>query len=394
MKPFCCTRCSQPVFFENTSCEACGALLGFVPEQRRLVSFEADVGDRGDAGGAVLGTWHSVGLEPAFSRRPCFNYTEHGVCNWMAPPPADDAAQQADPEAEEPDPAPLCISCELTRFVPRLDEPENLRRWGLIEQAKRRLLFTLLELGLAPEPKCSADDPLGLAFHFMASQPGEPPVMTGHDRGVITLNIAEADDVQRESARVAFQEPVRTLLGHLRHEAAHYLQYRWIDGEQGGCSMPACRAVFGDERADYAQALARYHTEGPASGWEQQHISAYASAHPWEDWAETCAHYLLMVDAVETASAWGLRLDGPVAEAAPQVPSAGDVPQARDLVLTHWLPVAQFLNAMNRSLGMPDGYPYLMPNAVLTKLSTVQMLLAQAADLRTSSAPRRPVDGE
>lgn len=363
MTPFFCTRCHQPVFFENTRCEPCGALLGFVPEQRRMVSFEADENE---------GVWHSLGITPVLRCRPCANYAVHNVCNWTVP---EVAVPETDGDAPAGSPAALCVSCVLTRLLPNLEEPQNLQRWGLIEQAKRRLMFTLMDLELLPQPKASPEDATGLTFHFVASQPGQAPVMTGHDRGVITLNIDEADDVQRETVRVAFGEPMRTLLGHLRHEVAHYLQYRWIDGTT---AMPACRAVFGDEREDYAQALARYHVQGPTPGWEQSYISAYASAHPWEDWAETCAHFLLMLDAVQTASAWGLRLDGPAASAQPHAVSAASMPMARDLVLSHWLPVAQFLNAMNRSLGHRDSYPFLIPNAVLTKLSTVQMLLRHA----------------
>jgi len=38
------------------------------------------------------------------------------------------------------------------------------------------------------------------------------------------------------------------------------------------------------------------------------HVSAYATSHPWEDWAETWAHYLHMVDTLETARSLGLAL--------------------------------------------------------------------------------------
>lgn len=355
MKPFSCSQCNQAVFFENTRCETCASWLGFLPEQRRMASFQSEGKDDN------TGVWQGLGLQAALRRRPCFNYTEYGACNWMVD-------EQAPPGA-------LCCSCQLTRLLPTLDDPLNLQRWRLIEQAKRRLVFTLMDLGLAPQPKQTPDDPLGLSFHFAASMPNEGPVMTGHDQGVIVLNIAEADDVHRESTRVAFNEPARTLLGHLRHEVAHYLQYRWIDNT---AAIEQCRIIFGDERADYGLALQQYHAEGPPPGWAHTHISAYASAHPWEDWAETCAHFLLVFDAVQTAAAWGLQLDGP-AQAAPQMQGARDLPAAEELVLSNWLPVAQFLNAMNRSLGLHDSYPFLMPNAVLDKMNTVQTLLMQAA---------------
>src|SRR6185295_3673721 len=138
----------------------------------------------------------------------------------------------------------------------------------------------------------------------------------------------------REATRVQFAEPVRTLLGHLRHELAHYLQYRWINGTPAEAE---CRAVFGDHEADYAASLARYHNEGPPADWQQRFISAYASAHPWEDWADTCAHVLLVTDAVQTAATWGLRLDGTPAQARPRPSSRTPIDR---VVLDHWLPVA------------------------------------------------------
>jgi hypothetical protein len=266
--------------------------------------------------------------------------------------------------------------------IPDLPVAGNAARWAAIEAAKRRVMFTLIDHGLDPEPKTSPSDTKGLALHLLAAVPGGPPVMTGHAGGIITINIAEADDVEREATRVAFGEPVRTLLGHLRHEFGHYLQQRWITGT----AAETCRATFGDEREDYAAALARYHAEGPPADWQQRFVSAYASAHPFEDWAETCAHVLLVSDAVQTAESWGLRLDGPVARARPK--SSRSLPMDR-VVIEHWLPVAQFLNAMNRSLGLRDGYPYLMPDAVLQKMALVQRLLGDAARRRKAAVRRQ-----
>jgi hypothetical protein len=203
--------------------------------------------------------------------------------------------------------------------------------------------------------------------------------MTGHDDGLITLNLAETDDVQRETARVSLGEPQRSLLGHLRHEASHYLQQRYVDGRP---AQARCREVFGDERIDYSQALARHYAQGAPADWQQHYVSAYASAHPWEDWAETCAHYLLVADAVQTAAAWGLTLAGPGPQAMAAQPLDADGPAQApvdELVLRQWLPVAQFLNAMSRSLGQPDPYPYQMPDAVLAKMALVQALLREAA---------------
>lgn len=373
MTPDHCTHCQSVVFFENVACGACGARLAFDPARSRMLAYREDLAElAGDGTGTAASTawvpWcEGDAVPPGVSTRPCRNRLAHDNCNWML----DDDA-----------PHGLCRSCRLTRTIPDLSVPGNAARWARIEQAKRRLVHGLMRLGLRPEPRQddAADDAdpaaRGLCFDLLADTPDAPPVRTGHDQGVIVLNIAEADDAHREAVRVAMGEPLRTLLGHLRHEVSHYLQYRWVDSD--AARQLRCRAVFGDERADYAQALQQHYAQGPADDWAGQHISAYASAHPWEDWAETCAHWLLIVDAVETAAAWGLRIDGP-ARARPQTPDAGSAAQARELVIDQWLPVAQFLNAMNRSIGLHDSYPFLMPPAVVHKLQSVATLLAEAA---------------
>ena len=389
MIPFRCGRCGHAVFFENVRCVGCDALLGYLPGERCMGAFEeAEPAPAADATtgqppadgtppaavpapGAGRPRWRRVGDACAGAGdqlfTPCANRVQHDICNWMLDPG---------------DSRTLCRSCRLTTVIPDLTVAGNTARWAAIEAAKRRLMFTLIDHGLDPEPKASPTDTKGLALHLLGAVPGGPAVMTGHAGGTITINIAEADDVEREATRVAFGEPVRTLLGHLRHEFGHYLQQRWITG----AAAETCRATFGDEREDYAAALARYHAEGPPADWQQRFVSAYASAHPFEDWAETCAHVLLVSDAVQTAESWGLRLDGPVARARPR--SLRSLPMDR-VVIEHWLPVAQFLNAMNRSLGVHDSYPYLMPDAVLQKMALVQRLLADAARRRKAAASRR-----
>lgn len=349
MRPFHCSACGHAVFFENTACLHCGATLGWVPSLGQMRAFVA-TGD-GSA-------WHPLGGRPYLpSLQPCATRTQFEACNWMLDPG---------------EPGPLCASCRLTQTRPDLAQAGSLPRWAKVEQAKRRLLYGLRRLGLAPEAKAGPEDSQGLAFHFLAPQPGGPPVMTGHDQGHVTLNLDEADPVHRAAVQASFQEPWRTVLGHLRHEVAHYLHHRWIAPDPQATAQ--FREVFGDERQDYAQALQRHHQEGPAADWPSRHISAYASSHPHEDWAETCAHVLLVLDAVETAQAWGLRLDGEVAQANPDADALwqGTWDQA---VLDHWLPVAQCLNAMNRSLGLDDGYPFQLPGEVLRRMGTVLALL-------------------
>jgi hypothetical protein len=395
MTPFACSHCGNTVYFENTDCGRCGAVLGFVPGQRRMLSFALPSAGEPDDSDAA-GSWqilHGIdaqgagakagdpataatgGRTPSAAARdeggaeagdgqaepglqPCDNRRQHQVCNWML-----DAG----------DPGPLCISCRLTGVIPSLADGQNLAHWAAIERAKRHLVHTLMGLGLTPRPIGSDRAARGLRFQLLEALPGGPPVMTGHEDGVITLNIAEADDVHRETTRVAMGEPVRTLLGHLRHEVSHYLAWRHLEDTP---AMDRCREAFGDERVDYAAALQTHYAQGAPADWSQRYVSAYASAHPYEDWAETCAHYLLVVDAMETASAWGLQLEGPSPTRATE---AADLRQPlAERVLAHWLPLAQFLNAMNRSLGQPDSYPFLLPPQVLDKMNLVQSLLAEA----------------
>ncbi len=344
-----CSACGNQVYFENTACGSCGAQLGFMPDRCEIGSFlQTDANP----------CWELLGRTDPATWRPCANRLSYAVCNWML-------------RADDKD--SLCTSCRLTSTVPSLDDAGNGRRWALIEAAKRRLVYTLLDLGVPFHAKRAADDVQGLEFRWLAST-DQQPALTGHQDGVVTLNIVEADDDRRESTRVQFGEPSRTVLGHLRHEVSHHLHQRWVEGS---AQEPAFRQLFGDERADYAAALQTHYANGPAADWSDRFISAYASAHPWEDWAETCAHYLLMVDAVETAAAWGLRLHEGLGAEPVGERSTADV-RVDDLVFRHWLPVARFLNAMSRSLGLRDSYPFLIADPVLEKLRFVQQVLAGA----------------
>jgi hypothetical protein len=42
-------------------------------------------------------------------------------------------------------------------------------------------------------------------------------------------------------------------------------------------------------------------TRKSPANWQKSFISKYATSHPWEDWAETWAHYLHIMDMLETA---------------------------------------------------------------------------------------------
>ena len=309
MKAHYCSRCGQRVFFENVTCTACGAALGYVPGEG-MMSFEVDAEN-----------WNRLGNDGT-PQRPCANYVGHSVCNWMVA--CDDATE-------------LCRSCRLTRMIPALVAPGNVERWATIEQAKRRLVHALIERGL-PVVSKSEDERNGLAFELLEETPSTPHVVTGHDSGVITLNIAEADDAVREQTRLAMHEPYRTLLGHLRHESGHYYWDRLVSGTP---LQDEFRSLFGDERAGYTAAL-NTHYASPRLDWQDGFVSAYASSHPWEDWAETWAHYWHIADGLETAEAWGLRLNGVARGVEPVTPTAlartGEEVSAS--IVERWLPVS------------------------------------------------------
>jgi hypothetical protein len=351
MKAFHCNRCDQRVFFENVLCERCEALLGYVPELAEISAFE-DAGD---------GQWRS--LHPDVKGklfRQCHNYAVENICNWMLP--ADD-------------PETLCRSCRLTHTIPNLAEPNNRLYWYRLETAKRRLLYTLDSLGLAIESR-QVDPDNGLEFDFRENTGDGEAVMTGHDNGRITLNVAEADDAHREKVRTDMREPYRTLLGHFRHESGHYYFEKLVAGTHW---LKPFRERFGDDQADYREAMDNYYRNGAPADWENRFISAYATMHPWEDWAETWAHYLMIVEVLDTSTAYGLALLPP----APNEPSLTDqtpVEEASfDNLMKRWFPLTDVLNSLNRSLGMPDGYPFALAPPVVDKLRFVHRVIAQAS---------------
>ena len=358
MRIFHCDHCGHLLFFENHACVGCGRRLAFLP----------DIADIGSLDPGEAGTWVSPldGASPA-GYRLCANYTVHDVCNWAMP--------AGDPHA-------LCTSCRLTRVIPDLARPGHVEAWYRLEVAKRRVVYALLHLRL-PVVNRTEDPARGLAFEFLAdsAEPGAPPVLTGHAAGVITINIAEADDAERERRRRALHEPYRTLLGHLRHEVGHYYWDRLIAGTD---RLAAFRALFGDETADYGEALKRHYATGPPADWQSRFVSAYAAAHPWEDWAETWAHYLHMTDTLETAAACGVsirprRRDEP---ALSRVPAQAGSPDAEfERLVASWFPLTYVLNNLNRGLGVADAYPFVLSQPAVGKLRFVHDVVA-AGDRR------------
>jgi hypothetical protein len=350
MKVFHCDHCGQLLFFENVNCVRCGRALAYVPELLDLVSLDP-IGDN---------RWQSPSAGRAF--RLCENYVTHNVCNVAVD--LDDASL-------------LCRSCRLTRTIPNLSRPANHRLWYNLEVAKRRLLYTLDELRL-PLANRAEDPAHGLAFEFLEDpQPGSggPAVMTGHREGVITVNIAEADEAERVRRRLELNEPYRTLLGHFRHEIGHYY---WDLLIRSSVRLDGFRVLFGDERADYDAALHR-HYQGAPAGWQDSFVSAYATMHPWEDWAETWAHYLHMVDTLETAAACGIslrprRADEPTLR---DVPDPTDGTVSFDRMMEGWAAITYVLNNLNRGLGNGDAYPFVLSTASIEKLRFVHRTISQ-----------------
>lgn len=270
---------------------------------------------------------------------------------------------------------PFCPACRLNRVVPDLSVEGNLELWHKLELAKRRVVLRLLQLRL-PLRGLPEENRPGLEFRFMADS-AEEPVMSGHSHGVITLNIAEANDVERERRRVNLHEPYRTLLGHMRHEISHYYWDRLIDNSRWS---KAFREVFGDERQDYEAALKSHYQNGAPTEWQTQYISSYASAHPWEDWAETAAHYFHILDLTETASSFGLSLRPlhPAAKTMTAEPAKpGDMADF-DALMAHWFPLTYVVNTLNRDMGLPDVYPFALSDPVVRKLRFVHQIVQQA----------------
>ena len=354
MRVFNCDHCGHLVFFDSVQCLHCGSTLAFVPDQLSMAALTPAPQDGPDLWrrmGERGGSAHSGKLY-----RMCHNRTAHGACNFAVP--ANDYS-------------PLCVSCRQTRVLPDLSEPANLGRWQQVEAAKRQLFYTLARLGLEPVPGRS-----GPVFEFLADWPGGPEVLTGHLGGTITLNVAEADDDERARRRIALGEPYRTLIGHLRHESGHFY---WDQLVRDGGRLDAFRSVFGDERQNYAQALSAHYAKGNDLGdWAQRHVSAYASAHPWEDWAETWAHYLHLVDLLETAASYQTTVMVPEPHASwlhSMQDPFGTPPPGFDDMVRQWVPLTLLLNSLNRSLGQSDAYPFALSAGAMGKLRFVHELV-------------------
>lgn len=332
MRLFTCPNCRQIVHFENSACGQCDTVIGYDPGQTAMVAVTDD--------------------------HPYCENAQYSACNWIA--------------AE----GGLCTACRHNETIPDLSDPDNLVAWQTLERAKKRLFYSIIRLGLPLITK-DEDAARGLAFSFLADNPNSEKVMTGHAGGMITIALAEADDAKREQRRADMGEPYRTLLGHFRHEVAHY----YWDILVGGTDWQGrCRAVFGDDTQDYGQALERHYANGAPADWAQSFVSSYASAHPWEDFAETWAHYFHIVDTLETARSFGVTVE-PMRDRNGDLSAEVDfdpyrIKDARQL-MEAWVAMSIMLNEMNRSMGLPDAYPFVLSDTIVEKLDLIAHLVHQ-----------------
>lgn len=356
MRYFSCSTCQQQIFFAKTHCDYCHTRIGYSGKYQDLLCFTGDSNE----------IWeikpHPNTTIKTRKFKPCYNYTNHQICNWVLPL-----------EDEEI----YCESCQLTYIIPPLDQPENIEYWRHLEQAKQRFLYLAQRLNIMPKPKYDDDDKFGLRFNFLVPMNGQQ-VMTGHGQGIITLNAQEANVIYRETTRVNMGENYRTLLGHFRHESGHYY-FHLIENLRPDL-LEEFRHYFGDERQDYSVALQKHYEEGPPKDWQLRYISTYATAHPWEDWAETWAHYLHMMETLETAFYAGLAVNSKQGNLANLTMDECPIGSTNfEKILNSWIVLTFNLNALNRSMGLEDAYPFELSELVKDKLRFIHRHLLDLA---------------
>jgi hypothetical protein len=341
---FACEQCGERIYFENSRCEHCGSALGYWSPSNDMFALTEAASD----------TWTSVAGQ---SYRYCANAV-YAACNWLVAP-------------NETPPHTYCDACALNRTIPDVAVPLNLERWQRLELAKRRLIYSVQRLNL---PLANGhDQPHGLLFDFLsghAEDGHEGPVVTGHADGVITIDVSEADPTVRTDRRQRLGERYRTLLGHFRHEAGHFFFPQLVTADV----VAEFRERFGDETSDYAAALTHYYQDGPAANWNERFVTAYASSHPHEDWAETFAHLIHIIDTLDSARAFGVG----VAEASTALPLDSYRERDFDRLWAAWLPLTLAVNELNRSVGNDDLYPFVLTATSIDKLHFVhRVVMAQ-----------------
>ncbi|MFS4466824.1 putative zinc-binding metallopeptidase [Maribacter sp. 2210JD10-5] len=343
MKIFKCGHCDHPLFFENIDCGNCGHLSGYRDDDRQMLTFDP-------TRTSLLSDREKIVYKYCKNR-------EHGICNWLIPENAEEV---------------FCRACQLNRTIPDLSNKINLQRWKSLEVAKHRLIYQLQKIGLDLRSRMTHPD--GLCFDFIAKN-DNADIMTGHASGVITILLREADDVLREQAKQEMEERYRTLIGHLRHEVGHYFWEQLIAKDQS--ALRSFRDFFGNEEANYGDALKAYYKNGAPENWRDSYISKYATSHPWEDWAETWAHYLHIMDMVETAHFFGLEVNHKDILENMKIASSFDPYTIEDFetIVQTCVPLSFAVNSINRAMGIPDVYPFVITPAVVNKMKFIHQLL-------------------
>jgi hypothetical protein len=353
-------HCGQVVFFENNTCLRCGSALAFFPDQGRIVSLiPADIEGRW-----VLHKDFASDKPSINTWQRCANLHSVIQCNWLVSTDQDKHTT-----------GDVCLACALNVATPDLEQSGNPDYWRLCEIAKRRLIAQLLRLGLEV-PTREQEPHTGLGFALLRWKPGEDSPITGHKAGIITIDIAEADPAFREQIRQQMQEPYRSLLGHCRHESGHYYWEKLI---RNSSWLNVFRQLFGDERQNYTSALQHHYNVGPPPDWQNHYISSYAASHPWEDWAETWAHFLHMTDTLAAAEQVGIQADALALQTDPfTLDQVSDCPfydidgaEAFLVMVNRWVRLSSVLNVLARSMGQPDSYPFVLTTESLKKLYMV-----------------------
>ncbi|GGG61010.1 hypothetical protein GCM10011415_03810 [Salipiger pallidus] len=309
MQIFTCPNCGASLYFHNTGC-VCGEQVSFAPDSQAMVPL----------------------------RDPCANREIIG-CNWLA------------------ENGGLCRSCAMTEVLPDLREDANRPLWETSELAKRWMLASLMRWGWFT-PADPGDRPVFKMLSEVTAA-GDANVVMGHANGTITINVSEASEAEIVKRQEQLSELYRSMLGHMRHETAHFLFVRLSDSPE---FLDQFRTVFGDERADYGKALERHYDDPEPADYD--HITSYANAHPHEDWAETLAHLMHLIDLLDSAAAVSLSL--------PEGPKPGHDPYATadvDAEISMAVDMAIAINHVNRAMDLPDLYPFVLTQGVREKIS-------------------------
>jgi hypothetical protein len=370
MKTFKCDcKAHQILFFESSLCVACERVVGLDDKFNKVEPYDLD---------ESCGQYFKAS-EPDVRYQKCDNHADYKTCTGMV-----NLSTFVPVEGEK---EVLCFACRFNEIIPDLSILEHIPLWKKMEVAKRRALYTLKAMKL-PLETIAQNPKSGLSFdfttdrdvndHFASTLKNQQAVLTGHDSGHITINLAEADDVARSHAKLAMGEKYRTLLGHFRHELGHYYFDKLIAGSPQKHAL--CKQYFGDDELSYKDAMDKHYKEGAPENWRNAYISEYATMHAYEDWAETWSHYMHIMDTLETAK--NFSITGSTIGNAEETEEVEDLTLPQDAyffsaqtsitnILDTWMDFAIILNSLNRSMGMSDAYPFVLTQPVRTKLAFI-----------------------